>query len=90
MRKLPPTSLWKYLGSIPWFRSSRTWCGRLRLLTMWSMTSTPRVEPMRHGVHLPHDSMAQNSIAKRASCAMSAVSSCTTTPPWPSTRLFAV
>ena len=28
-----------------------------------SMTSTPRVDPMRHGVHLPHDSMAQNSIA---------------------------
>ena len=30
------------------------------------MTSTPRVEPMRHGVHLPHDSLAQNSIANRA------------------------
>ena len=30
------------------------------------MVSTPRVEPMRHGVHLPQDSMAQNSIAKRA------------------------
>ena len=28
-----------------------------------STTSTPRVEPMRHGVHLPHDSSAQNSIA---------------------------
>ena len=28
-----------------------------------SITSTPRVEPMRHGVHLPHDSCAQNSIA---------------------------
>jgi len=26
-------------------------------------TSTPRVEPIRHGVHLPHDSCAQNSIA---------------------------
>ena len=30
---------------------------------MRSITSTPRVEPMRHGVHLPQDSMAQNSIA---------------------------
>ncbi|MNR68643.1 hypothetical protein D3C85_1933210 [compost metagenome] len=28
-----------------------------------SMTSTPRVEPMRHGVHLPQDSIAQNSMA---------------------------
>ncbi|MNC99916.1 hypothetical protein D3C83_183630 [compost metagenome] len=28
-----------------------------------SITSTPRVEPMRHGVHLPHDSIAQNSMA---------------------------
>src|SRR5690606_38172632 len=31
-----------------------------------SMTSTPRTEPIRHGVHLPQDSTAQNSIAKRA------------------------
>ena len=31
-----------------------------------SISSTPRVEPMRHGVHLPHDSIAQNSIANRA------------------------
>jgi hypothetical protein len=30
---------------------------------MRSMTSTPRVEPMRQGVHLPQDSMAQNFIA---------------------------
>ncbi len=29
-----------------------------------SMVSTPRVEPIRHGVHLPQDSTAQNSIAK--------------------------
>src|SRR5207302_7559606 len=28
-----------------------------------SITSTPRVEPIRHGVHFPHDSIAQNSIA---------------------------
>ncbi len=39
--------------------------------------------PMRQGVHLPQDSMAQNSIAKRACCAISAVSSNTTMPPWP-------
>ena len=50
---------------------------------MSSMVSTPRVEPMRQGVHLPQDSMAQNSMAKRACCAMSTVSSNTTTPPWP-------
>jgi hypothetical protein len=31
--------------------------------TMLSMTSTPRVEPMRQGVHLPQDSIVQNSIA---------------------------
>ena len=48
------------------------------------MTSTPRTEPMRHGVHLPHDSSAQNSMANRACCAMSTVSSNTTTPPCPS------
>ena len=29
-----------------------------------SMVSTPRVEPIRQGVHLPQDSIAQNSIAK--------------------------
>lgn len=28
-----------------------------------SITSTPRVLPMRHGVHFPQDSMAQNSMA---------------------------
>ena len=33
---------------------------------MRSITSTPRTEPMRQGVHLPQDSIAQNSIAKRA------------------------
>ena len=47
------------------------------------MVSTPRVEPIRHGVHLPQDSMAQNSIAKRACFAMSTLSSNTTMPPWP-------
>ena len=31
-----------------------------------SITSTPRVEPIRQGVHLPQLSAAQNSIAKRA------------------------
>ena len=30
---------------------------------MRSITSTPRVEPIRQGVHLPQDSIAQNSIA---------------------------
>ena len=30
------------------------------------MISTPRTEPIRHGVHLPQLSAAQNSIAKRA------------------------
>ena len=38
-------------------------CGLSRESWMRSITSTPRVEPMRHGVHLPHDSIAQNSIA---------------------------
>ena len=36
-----------------------------------SMSSTPRVEPIRQGVHLPHDSAAQNSRAKRAIAAAS-------------------
>ncbi len=49
-----------------------------------SMVSTPRVDPTRQGVHLPHDSTEQNSIAKRAILAMSTVSSKTTMPPWPS------
>jgi hypothetical protein len=31
-----------------------------------SIVSVPRTEPMRPGVHLPQDSMAQNSSAKRA------------------------
>ena len=31
-----------------------------------STVSTPRVEPMRHGVHLPQLSLAQNSNANRA------------------------
>src|SRR3954447_11015928 len=35
-------------------------------LRILSITSTPRTAPMRHGVHLPHDSTAQNSIANRA------------------------
>ena len=55
-----------------------------------SITSTPRTEPMRQGVHLPHDSMLQNSSAKRAWCAMSTVSSNTTTPPWPISPFSAV
>ena len=50
---------------------------------MWSIISTPRIEPIRQGVHLPQLSMAQNSMANRACCAMSTVSSNTTTPPWP-------
>ena len=34
-------------------------------LAMRSTVSTPRTAPIRQGVHLPQDSMAQNSIAKR-------------------------
>ena len=48
-----------------------------------SITSTPRIEPIRQGVHLPQLSAAQNSIAKRAMLAMSTVSSNTTMPAWP-------
>lgn len=44
-------------------RSRMTCCGRFWLLVILSITSTPRVEPMRQGVHLPQDSIAQNSIA---------------------------
>jgi len=40
-----------------------------RILSM--VFRTPRVEPIRQGVHLPQDSTAQNSIAKRACLAMS-------------------
>src|SRR4029079_5745021 len=50
-----------------------------------SITSTPRVEPMRQGVHLPQLSIAQNSIAKRACWARSTASWKTPTPPCPST-----
>ena len=64
-------------------RAARDSSSRRSPRTMRSITSTPRTEPMRHGVHLPQDSIAQNSIAKRACCAMSTVSSNTTTPPWP-------
>jgi hypothetical protein len=39
---------------------------------------------MRQGVHLPHDSIAQKSMAKRACAAMSTVSSNATMPPCPS------
>ena len=49
-----------------------------------STVSTPRVEPIRQGVHLPQLSLAQNSMAKRAWRAMSTLSSKTTIPPWPS------
>ncbi len=50
---------------------------------MRSMTSTPRTEPMRQGVHLPQDSSAQKAIAWRAIFAMSTLSSKATMPPWP-------
>ena len=43
-------------------RSSVTFFSRAAP-AMRSITSTPRVLPIRHGVHLPHDSIAQNSIA---------------------------
>src|SRR3546814_6505680 len=46
-----------------------------RAATIRSMISTPRVDPIRHGVHLPQLSTAQNSMAKRAICAMSTLSS---------------
>ncbi len=55
---------------------------------MRSMVSTPRIEPMRQGVHLPQLSTAQNSMAKRASFSMSAVSSKTVMPAWPSSPSF--
>src|SRR6478736_8724640 len=48
-----------------------------------STSSTPRADPMRQGVHLPQDSIAQNSMAKRAWRPMFTVSSNTTMPPWP-------
>ena len=44
-------------------RSSDTCASRSLPRAIRSMTSTPRVEPIRQGVHLPHDSIAQNSIA---------------------------
>jgi len=48
-----------------------------------SMVSTPRIEPMRQGVHLPQlSTRARNSIAKRAIHDISTVSSNTTSPPW--------
>ena len=64
-------------------RAARYWPRPFAPPMMRSITSTPRVEPIRQGVHLPQTSMAQNSIAKRAICAMSTVSSNTTSPPWP-------
>ena len=63
--------------------SSTRFSSRSSPAMIWSITSTPRTEPTRHGVHLPHDSSAQNSIANRACWAMSTVSSKTTMPPWP-------
>jgi len=50
---------------IVWQRSFRisTFASRSCPAMMRSTVSTPRVEPMRQGVHLPHDSSAQNSIA---------------------------
>ena len=62
-------------------RSSTTFASRFSLATIRSTTSTARVEPIRQGVHLPHDSMAQNSSAYRAIAAMSTVSSKATMPP---------
>ena len=50
--------------------------------------STPRVEPMRQGVHLPQLSATQNSKANLAIFAMSVLSSNTTMPPWPSIALM--
>ena len=44
-------------------RSNTACCTASRPPTIRSITSTPRVEPMRQGVHLPQDSSAQNSIA---------------------------
>ena len=66
-----------------WQRSSSSnrFSSRSTPATILSITSTPRVEPMRQGVHLPQDSMAQNSMAKRACAAISTLSSNTTTPP---------
>ncbi|CLP81510.1 Uncharacterised protein [Mycobacterium tuberculosis] len=58
-----------FSGSMPW--------------AILSAVSTPRVEPMRQGVHLPQLSMAQNSIANRACFSMSAESSKTVMPAWP-------
>ena len=63
--------------------SSARFASRSSPARILSITSTPRTEPMRQGVHLPHDSSAQNSMAKRAMRDMSTVSSKTTTPPWP-------
>src|SRR5208282_1079316 len=63
--------------------SSAVLAARFSLRMIRSITSMPRVEPTRHGVHLPQDSMAQNSMAKRACFAISTVSSNTTMPPWP-------
>ncbi len=45
----------------------------------------PRGAPIRHGVHLPHDSSAQKCIAYSASSARFDVSSCSTMPPCPTT-----
>ena len=65
-------------------RNSWTFFWRSRPAMILSTVSTPRVDPIRHGVHLPQLSLAQNSIAKRAWRAMSTLSSKTTIPPWPS------
>jgi len=53
-------------------------------LTTLSIVSRGGSNRIRHGDwHLPQDSMAQNSIAKRACFDMSTLSSNTTMPPWP-------
>ena len=68
---------------------ARYWPRRSRPAMILSIVSTPRVEPMRQGVHLPQLSFAQNSKAKRACLARSTLSLNTTMPPWPSMPLAA-
>ena len=53
---------------------SATCLSRCSLWRIFAMTSAPRTEPIRQGVHFPQDSMAQNSAAYCAMCAMLTVS----------------
>lgn len=71
-------------------RSSVTCRSDVSPWRMRAIVSTPRVDPIRHGVHLPHDSIAQNFIAYSARSARFDVSSCSTMPPWPTTAPIAV